>query len=444
MRHLCRRSRRVPPRPRCPGRDDHRRRPRWPGHLPDIARPRRTMTDPEAELAAAWTSSALTAWSRCTATGTAAEHATARQARAMGSSASWYAAQFSLIEAPPGAGAGLGLVTIASAWLMPMTLNAPTLRRSRHEPDPMISAMAVRGISDLILVHGHRAQHAAAGRRLNSARTRRCDGGSAQGHRVPATTSHGVRGPARHPGRGHRIARTCRVPGQRSGRPRPCQRPSWSRLAALQGRARPRQPGRRPPGAGWPRPPPPGGRRHEPWTAGVRPGPPARPVLLYDGRTGVVCAAAAPPAAAAKNRGTSCRLRRFDQRGVRPGRQPRRQAPGQHHRRGSGQRLFVLDAKPREVLRADPGTSLVERGGGAALSVDDGEGAPGLTADPGEGAGTRSSPSAASIPGPGDPAGQFATSIHLEGVQRSPLPPGGRAPRLAGSPRPSPRPAPDG
>ena len=104
------------------------------------------MTDPRPNADAARTSSARDAWSRCTATGTAAERATARQARAIGSSAPCQAAQFSLICSTTGASAASAPVAIASACSMPMTLNAPTPRPAARA-GPMISPMVARGIS---------------------------------------------------------------------------------------------------------------------------------------------------------------------------------------------------------------------------------------------------------------------------------------------------------
>jgi hypothetical protein len=104
------------------------------------------MTDPRPNADAARTSSAPDAWSRCTATGTAAARATARQAWAIGSSAPCQAAQFSLICSTTGAPAASAPATIASACSMPMTLNAPTPRPAARA-GPMISPMVARGIS---------------------------------------------------------------------------------------------------------------------------------------------------------------------------------------------------------------------------------------------------------------------------------------------------------
>ena len=103
------------------------------------------MTEPRPSLAAARTRSALDAWSRCTATGTAAAAATARQARAMGSRAPCQATQFSLICSTTGARTASAPVTMASACSMPMTLKAPTPRPASRAGQ-VISPMTASGI----------------------------------------------------------------------------------------------------------------------------------------------------------------------------------------------------------------------------------------------------------------------------------------------------------
>ncbi len=104
------------------------------------------MTDVRPTRTASVIRSAREAWSRCTATGTAAAAATARQARAMGSSAPCQAAQFSLIWSTTGARTASAPATMASACSMPMTLNAPTPRPAARAA-PVISPMAASGIS---------------------------------------------------------------------------------------------------------------------------------------------------------------------------------------------------------------------------------------------------------------------------------------------------------
>ena len=136
-------------------------------------------------------------------------------ARAIGSSAPWYATQFSLICRTTGAPAASAPATIASACSMPMTLNAPTPRPAAHgrgrRSRPCRHGRHQRvppGYGDL----GHRPAPPRSPPAAN------CPATGAAAAAVPSATAcrsrsaHGLAGdqPVRQPG-DHRVARPGRV-----------------------------------------------------------------------------------------------------------------------------------------------------------------------------------------------------------------------------------------
>ena len=110
-------------------------------------------------------------------------------------------------------GAASAPVTMASACSMPITLNTPTAARRRA--GPAIWLMAANDVGPPSPpTPGRRACSRRTGTPPPGGRGRRRERGG-----VPRPLGHGRPGPARQPGRGHRVARARGVPRAPAGRP---------------------------------------------------------------------------------------------------------------------------------------------------------------------------------------------------------------------------------